>query len=315
MGEPKPDEAAAPRGLWKKLRDGLARTHDRIAERLGDALDLKPSLDGATLEELEEALIASDLGLETVDLLLGRLRERVRRDDLGREGRLRELLAGEIEMLLREGVGAVHSPPPAPRITLVVGVNGAGKTTSIAKLARRSQVAGEAVLLAAGDTFRAAAAEQLALWGERLGVPVVRQAPGADPAAVVFDALRAARSRGVDHLIVDTAGRLHNKEHLMNELAKIRRVIEREAAGWSVRTLLVLDATTGQNALVQAREFLRIASVDGILLSKLDGTAKGGIVVAIVRELGIPVLHLGVGEKADDLVDFEPGEFAAALVA
>jgi fused signal recognition particle receptor len=315
MGEPTEEEAAAPRGLWRKLRDGLARTHDRIAERLGGALDLRPSLDAATLEELEEALIASDLGIETVELLLGRLRERVRRDDLARAGRLRELLADEIEKLLREGGAAGAAPVPAPRITLVVGVNGAGKTTSIAKLARRAQAAGESVLLAAGDTFRAAAAEQLSLWGERLGVPVVRQAAGADPAAVVFDALQAARSRGVDHLIVDTAGRLHTKEHLMNELAKIRRVVEREASGWNVRTLLVLDATTGQNALVQAREFLRIATVDGILLSKLDGTAKGGIVVAIVRELGIPILHLGVGEKADDLVDFDPGEFASALVA
>jgi fused signal recognition particle receptor len=224
-----------------------------------------------------------------------------------------EILAEEIAALLAEGAPR-PAPPPAPRITLVVGVNGAGKTTSIAKLARRSVAAGESVLLAAGDTFRAAASEQLALWGERLGVPVIRQAAGADPAAVVFDAVQAARSRGVDHLIVDTAGRLHTKEHLMNELAKIRRIIEREAAGWSLRTLLVLDATTGQNALVQAREFLRIATVDGILLAKIDGTAKGGIVVAIVRELGIPVLHLGVGEKAEDLVDFEPREFASALL-
>ena len=314
MDPTKSADGSAGRSLWRKLRDGLARTQERITERIGAALDLAPTLDATTLEELEEALIASDIGLDTTALLLERLRERVRRDDLGREGRLRSLLAEEVERLLREGASPRPAPPP-PRITLVVGVNGAGKTTSIAKLARRSQLAGERVLFAAGDTFRAAASEQLALWGERLGVEVIRQGAGADPAAVVFDAIQAARSRAADHLIVDTAGRLHTKEHLMNELAKIRRVIEREAEGWNVATLLVLDATTGQNALVQAREFLRIATVDGILLSKLDGTAKGGIVVAIVRELGIPVLHLGVGEKAEDLVDFDPGEFAAALVA
>jgi fused signal recognition particle receptor len=313
MDESREAPGSGGRSLWRKLRDGLARTHERIAERLGDALDLKPTLDESTLSELEEALIAADLGVPTVELLVDRLRDRVRRADAGREGRMSEILAEEIAALLAEGAPRPE-PPPAPRITLVVGVNGAGKTTSIAKLARRSVAAGESVLLAAGDTFRAAASEQLALWGERLGVPVIRQAAGADPAAVVFDAVQAARSRGVDHLIVDTAGRLHTKEHLMNELAKIRRIIEREAAGWSLRTLLVLDATTGQNALVQAREFLRIATVDGILLAKIDGTAKGGIVVAIVRELGIPVLHLGVGEKAEDLVDFEPREFASALL-
>jgi fused signal recognition particle receptor len=317
------DSGSGNRSLWRRLRDGLSRTQERLSERLGDALDLRPKLDATSVADLEEALIAADLGVETVELLMSRLKERVSRSDAGREGRLRELLKEEIERVLREGAAARVTPAttaisaglPGPRVTLVVGVNGAGKTTSIAKLARRGQVAGESVLLAAGDTFRAAASEQLALWGERLGVPVIRQAAGADPAAVVFDALQSAKARHVDHLIVDTAGRLHTKEHLMNELAKIRRVIDREAQGWSVRTLLVLDATTGQNALVQAREFLRLATVDGILLSKLDGTAKGGIVVAVVRELGIPVLHLGVGEKADDLVDFDAGEFAAALVA
>jgi fused signal recognition particle receptor len=262
-----------------------------------------------------------------VELLLGRLRERVRRADLGTEGRLRQLLAEEVELLLREGAaesaraaaggGEVvkFDERPGPRLTLVVGVNGAGKTTSIAKLARRSQMRGERVLLAAADTFRAAAIEQLVIWGERLGVEVVRQAAGSDPAAVVYDAIMAARARRVDHLIVDTAGRLHNKEHLMNELAKIRRIVEREAAGWPVRTLLVLDATTGQNALVQAREFLRVAAVDAVLLSKLDGTARGGMVVAVVRELKVPVLYLGVGEAPEDLVDFDPREFATALVS
>lgn len=327
MSEGKAEGQPAAPGLWQKLRSGLARTQSKLAERLGAALDLKPKLDGATLADLEEALIGADLGLGTVELLIDRLRERVRRADLGTEGRLRQLLAEEVERLLREGAeeasragtgsGTVErfEALPGPRLTLVVGVNGAGKTTSIAKLARRGQLRGEKVLLAAADTFRAAAIEQLVIWGERLGVDVVRQAAGADPAAVVYDAIMAARARKVDHLIVDTAGRLHNKEHLMNELAKIRRIVEREAAGWPVRTLLVLDATTGQNALVQAREFLRVAAVDAVLLSKLDGTARGGMVVAVLRELKVPVLYLGVGEAPEDLVDFEPREFATALVA
>lgn len=325
MTEVREGEPPAARGLWQKLRNGLARTQARLTERVGAALDLKPKLDEVTLADLEEALIGADLGLGTVELLLGRLRERVRRADLGTEGRLRQLLAEEIELLLREGAAAAVRTGPGqeepfdsrqgPRLTLVVGVNGAGKTTSIAKLARRGQLRGEKVLLAAADTFRAAAIEQLVIWGERLGVEVIRQAAGSDPAAVVFDAIMAARARKVDHLIVDTAGRLHNKEHLMNELAKIRRIVEREAAGWPVRTLLVLDATTGQNALVQAREFLRVAAVDAVLLSKLDGTARGGMVVAVVRDLGVPVLYLGVGEAPEDLVDFDPREFASALVA
>jgi fused signal recognition particle receptor len=199
-------------------------------------------------------------------------------------------------------------------VTLLVGVNGSGKTTSAAKLARWSQERNEKVLLAAADTFRAAATEQLDLWGERLGVEVIKQAPGADPGAVAFDAVQAARARGVDHLIIDTAGRLHNKQHLMAELAKIKRVVDREAADWLRQTILVLDATTGQNALVQAREFARVADLDGVLLAKIDGTAKGGVVVAVARELRVPVVYLGVGESADDLIEFRPREFAAALL-
>jgi fused signal recognition particle receptor len=299
-------------GLWSKLRAGLARTQERIAERLGGALDLPAAVDERSAAELEEALIAADLGVPTTELVLARLRERVRASDAGRPGRLRELLADEVAGILAE------SPEPArerwPAVTLVVGVNGAGKTTSIAKLARRDLDAGRSVLLAAADTFRAAAIEQLALWGERLGVGVVRQAAGSDPAAVVFDAVQAARARGVDHLVVDTAGRLHNKEQLMAELAKVHRVLEREAAGWQVRTLLVLDGTTGQNAIAQARAFLSSAVVDGVFLTKLDGTARGGAVVAIAKELRLPVLYLGVGERAEDLVEFDAREFASALL-
>ena len=201
-----------------------------------------------------------------------------------------------------------------PTVTLVVGVNGVGKTTSVAKLARWSQERGERVVMAAADTFRAAAVEQLSLWGERLDVDVIKQAAGADPAAVVFDALQAAKARPADHVLVDTAGRLHNKEHLMEELSKIKRVVDREAASWQRRTLLVLDATTGQNAISQAREFTRVVEVDGVLLAKIDGTAKGGMAVAVARDLRLPVIFLGVGETADDLIEFRPREFAKALL-
>jgi len=299
-------------GLWSRLRAGLARTQERLGEQLGAVLDGPAELDDATAEELEEALIAADVGVATSTRLVERVRERLRRSDLERPERLRELLAEELARILEE---SPERPPERwPRVTLVVGVNGAGKTTSIAKLARRDLDEGRTVILAAADTFRAAAVEQLALWGERLDVDVVRQAAGTDPAAVVYDALAAAKARRVDHLIVDTAGRLHNKDQLMAELAKIHRVVEREAADWTVRTLLVLDGTTGQNAVAQARAFLTSSVVDGVLLSKLDGTARGGIVVAVARELRLPVLHVGVGERAEDLVDFDAREFAAALL-
>jgi len=301
-----------PAGLVNRLRAGLARTQERIAGRLGDALDLPVRLDESTVAELEEALIAADLGVATTELLIERLQARTRRSDVASDARLRELLSEEIARLLTE----LPEAPPAgyPRVTLVVGVNGAGKTTSIAKLARRERAQGRQVLLAAADTFRAAAIEQLCLWGRRLDVDVIHQAAGGDPAAVVFDAIRAARSRGADHLIVDTAGRLHNKEQLMAELAKIRRIVDREAAGWTVVTLLVLDATTGQNALAQARAFLTSAAADGVFLTKLDGTARGGMVVAVAKELRLPILFLGVGESEEDIVEFDAREFAAALL-
>jgi len=305
--------AAEKKGLWQKLKRGLFMTHTEIIDRIDAALEGRSVLDDRTVEHLEEALIGADLGVETSLVLVERLRERSRRGEAEDLSRLRRILAEEMGKLLLE------RPRPAelgagPAIVLVVGVNGVGKTTSIAKLARREQAAGRRVVIAAGDTFRAAAIEQIVLWGERLGIEVVRQKPGGDPAAVVYDAIQAARARGAQRVIVDTAGRLHTKDHLMAELAKIGRVIEREAADWQRRTLLVLDATTGQNALAQAREFVKVVPVDGVLLSKLDGTAKGGMAVAVARELGLPVLYLGVGETADDLVDFQPEEFAAALL-
>lgn len=306
-----PDPDAAKRaGFWTKLKRGLLMTHTEIIERVGAAVAGRAVLDATTLDYLEEALISADLGVETSLELVEMLRTTTDTTD---PQALRARLAEEVALLLER---APQKKPigDGPRVTLVVGVNGVGKTTSIAKLARRSKDQGERVLLAAADTFRAAAIEQLALWGERLGVDVIRQGPGADPAAVVYDALQAARARGVTRLIVDTAGRLHTKDHLMAELSKINRVIDREAAGWPRETILVLDATTGQNALAQARTFAQVVPVDGVLLAKLDGTAKGGMAVAIARELKLPVLFLGVGEKADDLIDFEPRAFANALL-
>ncbi len=299
--------------FWGKLKRGLFMTHTEIIDKVSSAVEGKVALDEPTLEYLEEALISADLGVDTALELVERVKKNATRDQATSPQRLRKLLADEMAGLL-QNVPAPRRPGPGPLVTLVVGVNGVGKTTSIAKLARRAQQAGERVVIAAGDTFRAAAIEQLELWGRRLGVDVIRQAAGADPAAVVYDAIQAARARQADQLIVDTAGRLHTKDHLMAELSKIGRVIDREAKGWQRRTLLVLDATTGQNALAQAKTFIQVVPVDGILLAKLDGTAKGGMAVAIARELKVPVLFLGVGEKAEDLVEFRPREFAAALL-
>ncbi len=312
-----PPESTAPPeakrgGFWQKLKRGLLMSHTEIVDRVSAAVEGRAVLDDTTLEHLEEALIGADLGVETALELVSRVRQRARREDAGLD-RLRALLSEEMAGMMAT-VAASAPGIAAPSVVLVVGVNGVGKTTSIAKLGRRFQAAGQSVLFAAGDTFRAAASEQLALWGERLGIEVVRQAAGSDPASVVFDALQAARSRRVDHVVVDTAGRLHTKDHLMAELAKIARVIERETPDRRRFTLLVLDATNGQNAVTQAREFLRTVPVDGVLLTKLDGTAKGGVAVAIARELKLPVLYLGVGEGADDLVDFSAADFAAALL-
>jgi fused signal recognition particle receptor len=299
--------------FWRKLKRGLFMTHTEILDKVSDAMSNRVTLDDRTLEYLEEILIGADLGVDTSLELVQRVKKNALKEQTTSSAKLRKLLSDEVADVLNE------MPRPrifgrGPMLTLVVGVNGVGKTTSIAKLARRHQQKGERVMLAAGDTFRAAAIEQLALWGERLGVEVIRQGQGADPGAVIYDAIHAAKARKIDQLIIDTAGRLHTKDHLMAELSKVRRVIDREAADWQKRTILVLDATTGQNALSQARTFSQVIPIDGVLLAKLDGTAKGGMVVAIARELKLPVLYLGVGEKAEDLVDFRPREFASALV-
>lgn len=312
---PEPEERER-RGFWSKLKRGLLMTHTELIDKVGAALEGRDVVDAETLEFLEEALITADIGVETSLELVERIQRDVRPGQAADLLKLREMLVDEMAILLLDAPRPPAEPAAGagPLVTLVVGVNGVGKTTSIAKLARRAQASGRTPILAAADTFRAAAIEQLALWGERLGVDVVRSKPGADPASVVYDALQAARARGAGEVLVDTAGRLHTKDYLMQELGKIGRVIEREAAGWPRRTVLVLDATTGHNALAQARTFREVVPVDGVLLAKLDGTAKGGMAVAVARELRLPVLYLGVGETPDDLVEFRPREFASALL-
>jgi fused signal recognition particle receptor len=304
-------------GIWRRLRQGLAKTRNQIVERITAAVQgrgLAPPEE--ILAALEEALITADVGVEASLELLERVRVGFRPGELVDPLRVRQLLLDEIAVLLLDAPPMPRVPVTSRLVTLVIGVNGSGKTTSIAKLAQRSLDLGESVALVAGDTFRAAAIEQLTVWGERLGIPVFRQGPGSDPAAVVFDALQAARARNIGHLVVDTAGRLHTKKPLMDELAKIGRVVAREGGEGSVRrTLLVLDATAGHNALQQAREFKNAVPIDGIVLAKIDGTAKGGMVVSLARDLRLPVAYLGVGEGARDLVPFNARDFARALVA
>ena len=270
-------------------------------------------LDDDFYDELEESLVMADMGaeitMEAVEELKGRCKERKIKDVEGARACMREILT---EYLSQEDNRMELSRAPA--VVLVIGVNGVGKTTSIGKLAARWRREGKKVLLCAGDTFRAAAADQLTIWAERAGVDIIKQHEGADPAAVVYDAMSAARARKVDVVLVDTAGRLHNKQNLMNELNKISRVIDRECPDSSRETLLVLDATTGQNGLIQAKQFSEAAGITGIVLTKLDGTAKGGIVIAIARELGVPVKFVGVGEGVDDLQPFDPRAFTEALL-
>ncbi|MHB8844835.1 MAG: signal recognition particle-docking protein FtsY [Nitrospirota bacterium] len=294
------------------IRDGLAKTRKNISDRIG-SLVLGEKIDEAFLEELEEALIASDVGTQTAALVLADLKERFKRNELSSSGQVRERL----KQLLVEILAARPAElafPAAPSVVLIIGVNGTGKTTTIGKLAHRLQREGKKVMLAAADTFRAAAAEQLSIWGERNSVPVVKHKEGADPGAVVFDAIAAAKARGIDVLLVDTAGRLHTKSNLMEELKKVQRIVAREVPGAPHETLFVLDATTGQNGFAQAKTFHQTIGVTGIVLTKLDGTPKGGIVFAINRELGLPVKLIGIGEGIEDLKVFEPKEFVDALL-
>jgi fused signal recognition particle receptor len=302
------------RGVFAKIRRGLFMTHTEILEKLGEAVKKGLGFDESVLESLEEALVEADVGTETAAALTEALRRRADAPGHKDLDGLRRLLVEEIEKVLatapRPGTMAV-SPL---EVVFLVGVNGSGKTTTTAKLARLAAAEGKRVLLAAADTFRAGAIEQLEIWGERLKLPVVRHKEGADPSAVLFDALSAAKSRGVQTLLVDTAGRLHTKTNLMEELAKMRRIAGREVPGAPHQVLLVLDATTGGNGLAQARRFVDAAGVTGVVLTKLDGSARGGVVLAIYRELRLPVLFVGVGEGSDDLVPFDAAQYARALL-
>ena len=298
-------------GFFEKIKQGLTRTKENIGHSFAELF--AGELDDDFYDLLEETLILSDVGVDTALEISGEVKRRAKLGKCKSAQEARETLKDILTGLLNIG-GTEMDLENRPAVCLFIGVNGVGKTTTIGKLASRMKGEGKRVLLAAGDTFRAAAADQLEIWSERAGVDIIRQHEGADPAAVVFDACTAAKARKADVILVDTAGRLHNKQNLMNELNKISRVIDRELPEASRETLLVLDATTGQNGLIQAKQFMESAGLTGVVLTKLDGTAKGGIVVAIARELGIPVKFIGVGEGLDDLMRFEPEAFVEALL-
>ena len=300
----------------KKLKRGLLMTHTEFLERVGDAFRRTGPVEAVHLDRLEEGLIAADAGVALATRLVDDLRERVRKSQITTADELRPAVRERLLELLRaaEDAATVPAPTVSPKVTLVVGVNGTGKTTTVAKLAKRRQESGGRVVLAAADTFRAAAVDQLKVWGDRVSAPVIHQREGADPAAVVFDAIAAARSRGFNEVIIDTAGRLHTRANLMKELEKVCKVAEREVAGAPHEVLLVLDATTGSNGIEQAQRFGATAGVNGVVLTKLDGTAKGGVVLAIADTLKLPVRWVGVGEAIDDLLPFNAEEFVDSLL-
>ena len=297
------------KGLFSRLWQGLSKTRTSVAGRVDELIEATEEIDDDFYEDLVDILIMSDMGVRTSDKVIEELKRRVQAGKITDARQARDIL----KQILKEMMDMPRKPLKWPMIMMVVGVNGVGKTTTIGKLAMRFKDARHSVVLAAADTFRAAAADQLQIWSERAQVPIVRHAEGADPAAVVYDGIQKAKATEADLLIVDTAGRLHNKKNLMEELRKITRIITREYEGAEVRTLLVIDATTGQNGLQQAREFSEVAGVSGIVLTKLDGTAKGGIAVAIMDELKLPVLYIGVGEGIEDLQAFDAGAFVDAI--
>jgi fused signal recognition particle receptor len=302
-------------GFLDRMKQAVERTRETLNRPLEDVFSLGKEIDRQTLQELEASLIAADLGVATTQHVLAQLREKADRKQIKDVAELKRLLKQELLDILTRADSAPRPVAEPPEVILVVGVNGTGKTTSIGKLAHVLKSQGKSVLLCAADTFRAAAIEQLEIWATRTGTELIKTKPGGDPSAVLYDALEAARSRGADYVIVDTAGRLHTKTNLMAELEKMRRTAQRLVAGAPHETLLVMDATTGQNGLQQARQFTQSAGVTGILLTKLDGTAKGGVVVAISQELGLPVRYVGVGEQPGDLLPFDAGEFVESLFA
>ena len=301
-------------GFFDKIKEGLAKTRDALSDSLGGVFTGFSEIDDDFYDELEESLILADLGVDTACKAVERLRKAVREQHLKTTEEARTALKEILVDMLNVGDTALNLST-TPSVVLVIGVNGVGKTTTIGKIATQLTRQGKRVLLVAADTFRAAAADQLEIWAERSGAGLVRQHEGADPASVVYDGIQAARAREVDVIIIDTAGRLHNKANLMNELNKISRIIDRELPDAARETLLVLDGTTGQNGLIQAKQFKEIAGVTAIALTKLDGTAKGGIVIAVADALQIPVKFVGVGEQADDLMPFEAKDFVEALIS
>ncbi|MGN2369135.1 signal recognition particle-docking protein FtsY [Clostridium cagae] len=298
--------------LFNKLKDGLTKTRDGLTDKINEALKIAITIDEDLYEELEEILITSDIGMDTTMDIIERLRKKIRKEKINDPQDVKPALKEVIKEILLEG--NYEEINDEKKVMLVIGVNGVGKTTSIGKLAAKNKGAGKKVLLIAADTFRAAAIDQLEVWSRRAEVDLIKHQEGSDPAAVVFDAIEASKARNTDLLICDTAGRLHNKKNLMNELEKINRIIDRELDGVKKETLLVLDATTGQNAVIQAKQFMEVCPIDGIILTKLDGTAKGGVVISIKQSLNIPVRYIGVGEGIDDLQEFDAESFAEAII-
>jgi len=300
--------------FFTKLKRGLFMTHTEIIDKVKESMTPDLPIDQSAIDGLEEGLLGADVGAELTTALVGRLQERVRQENIRDIDRLTAVLREETRTLIpQREAGDIDVDRAKPFVILVVGVNGTGKTTTIAKLAARWKGEGKSVVLGAADTFRAAAIEQLQMWADRIGVPMIKHKAGSDPGAVAHDTVAAAKSRGTDIVIIDTAGRLHNKSHLMQELSKVRRVIEKELPGAPHETLLVIDGTTGQNGVNQAEAFLKATNVTGMVVTKLDGTAKGGVILSIMRQFDIPVKFIGVGESADDLIPFDPNAYVDTL--
>ncbi|MEG0296042.1 MAG: signal recognition particle-docking protein FtsY [Clostridium sp.] len=300
--------------LFDNLKSGLSKTRNALTDKINEALNLAITIDDDLYEELEEILITSDIGMDTTMEIIEKLKDKIREDKINDTELVIPTLKKVIAEMMADDTKEVDEEYEGKEVLLVIGVNGVGKTTSIGKLAAKSKADGKKVLLAAADTFRAAAIDQLEVWSQRANVDLIKHSEGSDPAAVVFDAVNAAKSRNVDLLVCDTAGRLHNKKNLMDELGKINRIIDREYSEARKQTYLVLDGTTGQNAVIQAKQFMEVCPIDGIILTKLDGTAKGGVVISIKNTLKIPVKYIGVGESIDDLQEFDAESYVEAML-